>query len=136
MSRRSFQTSTSVLMTSRLLRRIRRFVLWPFFSRNSNRLVAIPRSTTVSCGRADSTCKSNHSLMQRAVETLKLVLSIRFPLKSYLKIPCIFPVRVGIFHVPISEISQNFIGETDFGLEIRRFSARNWPIMRWIVDGY
>ena len=21
-------------------------------------------------------------------------------------------------------------------LEIRRFSARNWPIMRWIVYGY
>ena len=26
--------------------------------------------------------------------------------------------------------------EKDYKLEIRRFSARNWPIMQWIVYGY
>ena len=28
------------------------------------------------------------------------------------------------------------IGRISLKLEIRRFSARNWPIMRWIVYGY
>ena len=43
-----------------------------------------------------------------------LVFNSRVPLKSYLQIPCVFPLRLEVFPKPISEICINVIIKTNF----------------------